>query len=64
MTYTPGGELKGIFVNLKAEGKRMAYVAKVTKLAEKKQFPVAGLNRMSIPELRILANSIKKYHPR
>jgi hypothetical protein len=64
LTYTPGGELKGIYVNLKAEGKRMAYVAKVTALAQKKQFPVAGINRMSIPELRILANSIKKYRPR
>ena len=41
----------------------MAYVEKVRSMAEKKQFPVTGLNRMSIPELKQLANSIKKYKP-
>jgi hypothetical protein len=63
MTYTPGPDLKGIFVNLKAEGKRLAYVEKVKKMAEKKHFPVAGLSRMSIPELKQLASAIKKYRP-
>ena len=63
MTYTPGPELKGIFTGLKAEAKRLAYVEKVSKMAQKKHFPVTGLNRMSIPELKQLANAIKKYRP-
>ena len=41
-TYTPGPELKGIFVNLKAEAKRLAYVEKVRTMAEKKRLPGGG----------------------